>query len=486
MASDQDVEFEAVPLELVLRAVARAPGLRLVILDACRENPFAASMRRAGATPSLGHGLARVEPAGETLVAYAAKEGTVAADREGRNSPYSEALLRYLEEPGLEVGLMFRKVRDAVLASTGGRQEPFVYGSLSSREAYLTARPVLPDSPSSTDLLADSQSATYRLAAERLAAERLSREEELLFWESVKDSKEAAELHAYLGRYPSGAYEALARIRLKRLEGTSDGSEPPESTDSAAPAQEASAVPAPGPESVELSLGLDRVERRRIQERLEALGFDPGPADGLFGHGTRGAIGHWQSSRGEPATGYLDAEAARALLAATEAEERKRLERERASEKPGRRFRDCPVCPEMVVVPAGSFMMGSPPSEADRHADEGPAHRVTISDPLAVGVYEVTFSEWEACVRGGGCGGYRPADSGWGRGNRPVINVSWKDTRAYAEWLSRKTGKRYRLLSESEWEYVARAGDDDALLVGEHDRPESRELHGMWRPLGSP
>ena len=119
LASDQDVEFEAVPLELVSRAVERASGLRLVILDACRENPFAVSMQRAGATRSIGRGLARVEPSGETLVAYAAKEGTVASDGAGRNSPYSEALLAHLEEPGLEVGLLFRKVRDAVLASTG-------------------------------------------------------------------------------------------------------------------------------------------------------------------------------------------------------------------------------------------------------------------------------------------------------------------------------------------------------------------------------
>ena len=226
--------------------------------------------RRGDALGRSGARTGGAEPAGETLVAYAAKEGTVAVDREGRNSPYSEALLRYLEEPGLEVGLMFRKVRDAVLASTGGRQEPFVYGSLSSREAYLTARPVLPDSPSSTDLLADSQSATYRLAAERLAAERLSREEELLFWESVKDSKEAAELHAYLGRYPSGAYEALARIRLKRLEGTSDGSEPPESTDSAAQAQEAFSVPVPA-ETIEPT------EATTVSPLLEAISTLPGP-----------------------------------------------------------------------------------------------------------------------------------------------------------------------------------------------------------------
>ena len=104
-------------------------------------------MQRAGATRSIGRGLARVEPSGETLVAYAAKGGTVAADGGGRNSPYSEALLAHMEEPGLEVGLMFRKVRDAVLASTGGRQEPFVYGSLSSRRTYLAAGPAPEPAP---------------------------------------------------------------------------------------------------------------------------------------------------------------------------------------------------------------------------------------------------------------------------------------------------------------------------------------------------
>ena len=140
LATDQDVEYEAIPLELAQRAVERASGLRLVILDACRENPFAVSMQRAGATRSIGRGLARVEPSGETLVAYAAKEGTVASDGDGRNSPYSEALLRFLEEPNLEVMFMLRKVRDAVLASTGGSQEPFWYGSLSSRGVYLGGR----------------------------------------------------------------------------------------------------------------------------------------------------------------------------------------------------------------------------------------------------------------------------------------------------------------------------------------------------------
>ena len=126
----------------------------------------------------------------------------------------------------------------------------------------------------------------------------------------------------------------------------------------------------------------------------------------------------------------------------------------------GERFRDCEGtwCPELVVVPAGSFLMGSPESESGRIDNEGPVHQVSIARPFAVGVYEVTFGEWDVCVADGGCGVHRPDDQGWGRGRRPVINVSWEDAQMYVVWLSRKTGERYRLLSESEWEYVARAG----------------------------
>jgi formylglycine-generating enzyme required for sulfatase activity len=121
----------------------------------------------------------------------------------------------------------------------------------------------------------------------------------------------------------------------------------------------------------------------------------------------------------------------------------------------GRVFRECPICPEMVVVPPGEFMMGSPESEKGRGTNEGPQHKVAIPQPFAVGKFEVTFAQWDACAAEGGCT-HKPGDEGWGRGKRPVINVSWDDARQFVAWLSKKTAKSYRLLTEAEWEYAAR------------------------------
>jgi len=137
LESDRDISFEAVALEQVLFSVEGARKLRLVILDACRDNPFAKTMSRGIGTRSVSRGLAQIEPEGATLVAYAAKHGQYAMDGEpGANSPFVRALVKHLETPGVEISLLFRKVRDDVMASTGRKQEPFTYGSLPSEELF--------------------------------------------------------------------------------------------------------------------------------------------------------------------------------------------------------------------------------------------------------------------------------------------------------------------------------------------------------------
>ena len=189
---------------------------------------------------------------------------------------------------------------------------------------------------------------------------------------------------------------------------------------------------------------------------------------------------HWAGRRADPGiTAALIAAGADPAVAVATAP---RAAGEAARE-PGTVFSDCAACPEMVVVPAGSFMMGSPGGEQGRLEREGPRHRVTIGLPFAVGVYEVTFAEWDACVAAGGCRGYRPEDEGWGRGSRPVINVSWEDAREYLRWLSRETGKQYRLLTEAEWEYVARAGTQTARYWEASESGQCRYANGddgLW------
>jgi len=133
------------------------------------------------------------------------------------------------------------------------------------------------------------------------------------------------------------------------------------------------------------------------------------------------------------------------------------VEQEKAkAARTGSEFKECANgCPVMIVIPAGKLIMGSPEDESDRLANEGPAHRVTLAKPFAVSKFEVSFADWDACAAAGACP--RVLDS-WGRGKMPVINVSWSDAKRYAVWLSQRTGKDYRLPTEAEWEYAARAG----------------------------
>ena len=192
---DTDAYDEAIALDRILQAIEPAKQLRLVILDACRDNPFAKSMKRTVASRSLGRGLAGVEPSRpNTLIAFAAKGGSTAADGDNKNSPFTTALLKYLAQPGLELGKAFRLVRDDVMNATGNRQEPFVYGSLGGNDVALVPAPVAVPAPAgnaNADLRRD-----YELA------ERVGTKEA---WDS------------FIRANPSGFYTDLAQAQRNKL-----------------------------------------------------------------------------------------------------------------------------------------------------------------------------------------------------------------------------------------------------------------------------
>lgn len=199
LRSDADIESEAVSLRSISVQASKAKQLGLVILDACRNNPFAAKMKRSIGTRSVARGLAPTEPSDNVLIAYAARDGTTASDGDGRNSPFTSALLRHIETPGLEISFLFRRVRDDVMSATKREQQPFVYGSLSKEEIYLKAAPMAPSissvSPSAAPVPAEDEK----------------------FWQAIQTSTVAGLYEEFLSRYPRSNHAAEARQRIMHL-----------------------------------------------------------------------------------------------------------------------------------------------------------------------------------------------------------------------------------------------------------------------------
>ncbi len=192
---------------------------------------------------------------------------------------------------------------------------------------------------------------------------------------------------------------------------------------------------------------------------------------------------YWRN-RPQPAAEQQQAEVQQAV--AMPAETPASPTEESPTRVPGYTFSDCTGCPEMTVLAGGLFVMGSPDNEPGRGRDEGPQREVSVA-PFAMGKYEVTFSQWDACLAGGGCNGYSPPDGGWGRGDRPVTGVSWEDAQAYVNWLnSQAGGTSYRLPSEAEWEYAARAGQAAAYAFGARvTQTEATFLARQTTPVGA-
>lgn len=269
---DIDAFDEAIPLDRILTVIEPAKQLRLVILDACRDNPFNRNMKRTIGSRGIGRGLAKVEPESpNTLIAFAAKAGSTASDGESIHSPFTAALVKFLPRPGLDLRRAFGYARDDVLKATNNRQEPFIYGSLGGDDVALV--PAM-DKPVSD-------------AAKPLDDTTL----ELAFWESIKNEKNPQLFQAYLNRYPKGAFADIARINLQQQK---------------IAALNSASIDQPD-DKVELN---DPASLHEIRERLYELNFDPGPFDGPMGPAAHEAVREFEqanklASTGEATEGLL-------------------------------------------------------------------------------------------------------------------------------------------------------------------------------------
>jgi uncharacterized caspase-like protein len=325
LQSDTAVDVEAIPLSAVLQATSGASKLQLIMLDACRNNPFLLDIEHdSGRT--VGKGLARIEPEGSTLVSLAASAGMTAFDGAGDHSPYTTALLQHLPSPGLEVNYVFRRVNAAVRTYTANAQQPIYYQTLDENEIYLTDAPANAVALSEEDRVrvayedaldlnsVDAYNAFLgsfpegyyaSLARERIAALALAKQQEELetapledvYWITIRGSTSPRDFEAYLRRYPDGIYADLAQARIEAL------SRSEEIVDFLADGE---------PATDEMTLRrkaraqLDQIPFNMIQYGLVALGFVVDDINGILDPATRRAVRAYQASIDAPQTGKLD------------------------------------------------------------------------------------------------------------------------------------------------------------------------------------
>jgi formylglycine-generating enzyme required for sulfatase activity/uncharacterized caspase-like protein len=396
--SETDISYKSVSAEYVLSRMAEAGNrVNVVILDACRNNPFQEARRSVKGLGVMNVGRAEKG----TFIAYATSPGSTALDGQGRNGLYTKHLLNALDSQDSDIDKVFGLVRTGVVRDTDGAQVPWTSSSVIGSFYFNAAEDI-------AALQRPAQSFAAKPEAQTEATlPPYDPVQEKANWEQIKDSRNAADYRAYLEKFSGAPHAAYARWMLQKYGGTLPASaQPPRPLVARLPASEPAAVPAAVP----------------------AMPVPPPAA----GSGT------------VPAAGSL--------------------------------IQDCPHCPELVVVPGGEYVMGSGKEDKFREPDEEPAHRVRVAGPFAVGKFEVTRGQYAAFVREtarehkGGCHSNRGGrfqknpKANWQspgfeqKDDEPVVCVSWDDAQAYVAWLSKKTAKAYRLPSEAEWEYVARAG----------------------------
>jgi uncharacterized caspase-like protein len=306
LKSEMDVKLgAAINVDVTLEQTMADAKVKLVFLDACRDNPFAARIRSAKATRSVAvnSGLAEMKSGEGTLIAFATGPGQTALDGDvGNHSPFTRALISNIAQPGVEIQQAMTKVRAQVNDETKKNQLPWGHTNLIG-EVYLNPQAASADKPAAS---ADAPAAT---TVASVAPTATASAMEVEFWRSVKDSNKPEELNAYLTSYPNGAFKALALGRIAKL---GDAGQP-SATRNLTAAVDPDTFTKDADQASEDQIGLDRGQRRDVQRRLTGLGFDT-KATGKFDETTRSVIKRWQASRGYPVTGYLNTLQHKALL----------------------------------------------------------------------------------------------------------------------------------------------------------------------------
>jgi Caspase domain len=298
LASEGDVDFETLPLSLVLKQMEREAKTSLVLLDACRDNPLVRNLARTMGTRAVtvGTGLAEVKTGIGTLIGFSTQPGNVAADGVGRNSPYAGALLKHIENSTKDVSGILVDVRNEVLKATSGTQVPWEHTSLTGQVYFhetvaATAPAEPPPGPPTSP-----------------SGRNYDKEMEIAFWNAVKDSKSPAVLKTYLDRFPKGTFAGLARVLMEEADKGSRATAAPDKGSVTAPAPSASSVPAAVPKD-------PRALARALQTELKRVGCDPGPIDGQWGRKAEDALGEFARQTKTTLTRDASQEALQAVAA---------------------------------------------------------------------------------------------------------------------------------------------------------------------------
>jgi uncharacterized caspase-like protein len=302
--SEMDVKLgAAINIDLTLDQTMGDAKVKLVFLDACRDNPFAAKIKQtATRSVAVGQGLAEMKSGEGTLIAFATGPGQTALDgTDGQNSPFTRALIKHIAEPGVEIQQAMTEVRAQVNDETNKGQLPWGHTNLTGA-VYLN-----PAAPVQTAAVAANASPAPATASSG------GSDVELEFWRSVKDSNKPEELNAYITNYPNGQFRSLALSRIASLEGggskDTNGKDMTRNLSAVDPAT----FTADATQLTEDQIGLDKGQRRDVQRRLTGIGFDT-KVTGKFDDDTRAVLKRWQAARGYPSTGYLNRLQHKALL----------------------------------------------------------------------------------------------------------------------------------------------------------------------------